>query len=99
LLRRLKRGAFPIDATLDLHGETEESAQPKLVEFLRKKRMLGERCVRIVHGKGREGQAVLRGEVGAWLSQGSARRDVLAFASAPCAEGGGGAVLVVLSRS
>jgi DNA-nicking Smr family endonuclease len=100
LLRRLKRGVFPIDATLDLHGETVASAREKVIEFLRRKRSAGERCVCIVHGKGsasRGGTGVLRGELGAWLSQGPSKRDVAAFATAPASGGGEGAVLVILS--
>jgi DNA-nicking Smr family endonuclease len=52
-------------------------------------------CVRIVHGKGlrSEGAPVLKQIVDRVLRQ---RGDVIAFASAPPAQGGSGAVLVLL---
>jgi DNA-nicking Smr family endonuclease len=40
----------------------------------------------------------LRGEIGAWLSQGRGARPDRAVATAPPAEGGTGAVLVLLAR-
>ncbi len=46
----------------------------------------GDRVVLVVHGKGNHsprGQAVLRGEIAAWLSQGRSARHVAAFATAP----------------
>lgn len=61
----------------------------------------GDRAVLIVHGKGRHsprGAAVLRGELGAWLSQGVAAKDVLAFASLEDADGGSGALMVLLAK-
>ena len=54
-------------------------------------------CVRIVHGKGLHsdsGVPVLKNLVDRLLRQ---RADVLAFHSAPAAQGGHGAVLVLLS--
>jgi len=41
---------------------------------------------------------VLRGEIGAWLSQGPAARHVAAFATPPPALGGEGALLVLLIK-
>jgi DNA-nicking Smr family endonuclease len=56
----------------------------------------GRRCVRIVHGKGLGSpnrESVLKGELRRWLPQ---QLEVLAFAQAPAAQGGGGALLVLL---
>ena len=58
----------------------------------------GHGCVRIVHGKGLHsdsGIPVLKNLVDRMLRQ---RADVLAFHSAPAAQGGNGAVLVLLKR-
>jgi DNA-nicking Smr family endonuclease len=100
-LRRLRRGLMPIDARLDLHGMRAGEARQAVEEFLRAKRASGERCVLIVHGKGEHSPGaigVLRGEVAAWLSQGRGSEHVAAFATAQEADGGEGAVYVLLRR-
>ena len=100
LVRSLRRGLLPVDATLDLHGMSAEEAREKLVAFLREKRARGERCVLVIHGKGERvpGGGVLRGEIAAWLSQGRAREHVAAFVTARDEDGGEGAVYVALRR-
>lgn len=98
-LRKLRRGILPIDARLDLHGLRAEDAKEKLAQFLRETRAHGERCVLVVHGKGEHsagGVGVLRGEIAAWLSQGRSSDHVAAFATAHDADGGEGAVYVLL---
>jgi DNA-nicking Smr family endonuclease len=101
LLRKLRRGLFPVDARMDLHGLTTAEAQPRLATFLREKRARGERCVLVIHGKGEHapgGHGILRGEISAWLSQGPAKESVVAFATATAPDGGAGAVYVLLRR-
>lgn len=100
VVRTLRRGLLPIDARLDLHGFTASEARDKLLDFLRDTRARGERCVLVIHGKGERvpGAGVLRGEIGAWLSQGRAREHVAAFATATNEDGGEGAVYVALRR-
>jgi DNA-nicking Smr family endonuclease len=100
-LRRLKRGDYPVDAQVDLHGMGIEKARATLDTFLAATRARGERCVLVIHGKGEhspQGMGVLRGEMAAWLSQGSASHHVAAFASASDRDGGVGAVYVLLRR-
>lgn len=100
-LRRLRRGSLPIDARLDLHGRTAEQARGELGGFLKTMRSRGERCVLVIHGKGEhspQGAGVLRGEIAAWLSQGTASEHVAAFATAMAGDGGEGAVYVLLRR-
>jgi DNA-nicking Smr family endonuclease len=100
-LRKLRRGLMPIDARLDLHGETATSAPKTLEQFLRAQRTRGERCVLVVHGKGDHSpahQGILRGEMSAWLSQGAASAHVSAFATAAPDDGGEGAVYILLER-
>jgi DNA-nicking Smr family endonuclease len=100
LVRSLRRGMLPIDGRLDLHGLSAREAQDKLVEFLRTMRSRNERCVLVIHGKGEHspGAGVLRGEIGAWLSQGKAREYVVAFATATGDDGGEGALYIALRR-
>lgn len=100
-LRRLRRGALPIDARLDLHGMSVQQARAQLELFLRTVRSRGERCVLVIHGKGEHsphGTGALRGEISAWLSQSAASEHVAAFATARGADGGEGAVYVLLRR-
>lgn len=98
VLRQLKRGQFSVRDELDLHNMTSPSAAASLRRFLHECRLAERYCVRIVHGKGlRSGNdgPVLKGVVEHLLRQ---RSDVLAYASAPAAQGGTGAVLVLLAR-
>lgn len=100
VLRRLRHGRGVIDAKLDLHGKTSAEARRALEAFIQAKRTDGERLLLVVHGKGLHsegGRGVLRGEIGAWLSQGPAARHVAAFATPPDELGGEGALLVLLA--
>ncbi|WP_437721919.1 Smr/MutS family protein [Sorangium sp. So ce861] len=100
-LRRLRRARYAVDGTLDLHGLRLEAAREAVEAFVCKRQRDGDRVVAIVHGKGNHspgGHAVLRGEIAAWLSNGRVARHVAAFATAPDAEGGAGALLVLLAR-
>ncbi|AUX46162.1 uncharacterized protein SOCE26_076670 [Sorangium cellulosum] len=100
-LRRLRRARYAIDGTLDLHGLRLEAARDAVEAFVCKRQRDGDRVVAVVHGKGSHspgGYAVLRGEIAAWLSHGRVARHVAAFATAPDAEGGAGAVLVLLAH-
>ncbi len=99
-VRKLRRGLLPIDARLDLHGMRAEEAREALFAFLRDKRARSERCVLVIHGRGEHspGPPVLRGEISAWLSQGASSEYVAAFATATDADGGPGALYVLLRR-
>jgi DNA-nicking Smr family endonuclease len=100
-VRRLRRGLVPVDARMDLHGMGAAEAKAQLELFLRTMRARGERCLLVIHGKGRHsprGQSVLRGEIAAWLSQGASSEHVAAFVTATGDDGGEGAVYVLLRR-
>ena len=95
-LRRLKRGQLPCAMELDLHGMTVAEARPILAGFIDESRLQRLRCVRVIHGKGFRSagfQPVLKGMVNNWLRQ---HDGVLAFCSARPADGGTGAVYVLL---
>jgi DNA-nicking Smr family endonuclease len=101
VVRKLRRGLYPLDARLDLHGLRAQDARDALERFLGEKRARGERCVLVIHGKGEHSparQGILRGEISAWLSQGSASLNVDAFSTAQPEDGGEGAVYVLLVR-
>ncbi len=95
---RLRRGRYPTEADLDLHGRTVADAADALDRFLEDSRRRGRRCVRIVHGKGfgsPSGQPIMKAHVDRWLR---ARSEVLAFCSATPPDGGTGALYVLLRR-
>ena len=100
VVRKLRRGQLPIDGRLDLHGMRSDEARAITLAFLRDKRSRGERCVLVIHGKGDHslGPAILRGKVATWLSQGTCAEHVAAFCTALDADGGEGAVYVLLKR-
>lgn len=94
--RRLRRGQYRVDAELDLHGMNLSEARSSVLQFIQEARQHDAGCVRIIHGKGwRSGNAgpVLKPNVHFWLRQ---IDDVLAFSSATPADGGTGAVYVLL---
>jgi len=96
VMRRLRRGLYPVEDELDLHGLTQIAARERLAEFLERGRDTGARCVRIIHGKGYRSGArgpVLKTAVNLWLRRHS---DVMAFVSARAIDGGTGAVYVLL---
>jgi DNA-nicking Smr family endonuclease len=94
---RLRRGQWALQGEIDLHGLTRDAARERLVAFLREAHRRGQRCVRVVHGKGNGSpgrQPVLKDKVQRWLAQ---RNEVIAFAQASGAQGGAGALLVLLA--
>ena len=99
LLRKLRRGQWTIDAEIDLHGHSQDEAHEALVEFMRKARITGWRCLRIIHGKGLSSHQkipILRNKVRRWLQQ---KDEVLAYCEPRPNAGGSGAVLVLLRGS
>lgn len=95
--RRLRAGHWSIQRQLDLHGLRRDEAREALGEFIRLAHRTGLRCVRIVHGKGLGSPGrtpVLKGRVQAWLVQ---KKEVLAFVQARAADGGAGALVVLLA--
>ena len=95
-LRKLRRGHWVLQDELDLHGLTTLEARQLLVEFLNHCARRALRCVRIIHGKGlrsKNREPVLKQKVANWLMQ---REEILAFCQARRADGGSGAVVVLL---
>jgi len=97
--RKLRRGEWSIQRQLDLHGLRRDDAREALGLFIREAFKHGIRCVRVVHGKGlgSPGKApVLKHRVHGWLVQ---KKEVLAFVQAKPADGGAGALVVLLMAS
>lgn len=97
--RKLRRGDWTIQRQLDLHGLRRDEAREQLSFFIREAHKHRIRCVRVVHGKGlgSPGKApVLKSRVLSWLVQ---KQEVLAFVQAKPADGGAGALVVLLMAS
>jgi DNA-nicking Smr family endonuclease len=96
VLRDLRRGRWVIQSEIDLHGLNRDEARHLLTTFLAECLHYGKRCVRVVHGKGLgspQKTSILRQLVRGWLAQ---RQEVLAYCQAKPADGGEGALIVLL---
>lgn len=89
-VKRLRRGEYPPDMTLDLHGYNRENAKWEIAEFLHEAKKRNFYCICIVHGIG---SRVLKQHIPNWLVQ---HPDVMGFHEAPLEWGGKGALLVIL---
>ena len=96
VLRDLKRGKWPIGASLDLHGSTLDDARERFERFIGSCLTHNVKCLHDVHGKGHgsaDSTPVLKTTVRRWLTQ---MPEVIAYIECAEAEGGAGAVQVLL---
>jgi DNA-nicking Smr family endonuclease len=96
VVKKLRKRHWPVQDELDLHGMTRDTARGQVGDFVRRALRRGVRCVRIIHGVGYgspNGEPVLRSVVHSWLVQ---LDDVIAFCVANRADGGNGALIVLL---
>jgi DNA-nicking Smr family endonuclease len=97
VVTRLRRGEWTIQGQIDLHGLRRDEAREQLAGFVRDATRRGQRCLRVVHGKGLGspgGEPVLKGKVHRWLAQSA---EVIAFTQASAPQGGAGALIVLLA--
>ena len=97
-MQKLKRGRFQAGRQLDLHNMTIEAGHRALLEFIADAQSRTLECVRVIHGKG------LRSENGPRLKLMTRQvlRDhprVLAFTACKQADGGSGAMDVLLKST
>ncbi len=95
--KTLTKGAFTLEARLDLHGLNIDTASDALSHFILTSFNRGLRHLLIIHGKGgQQGDiAILKSHVAHWLKQ---FPQVLAFHSAQPKDGGSGALYLLLKR-
>ena len=96
VIHKLRKGDWSIQREIDLHGLRSDEARVALSEFIRLAHRQGLRCLRVVHGKGLGSPGktpVLKSKVHSWLVQ---KNQVMAFVQAKPAEGGAGALVVLL---
>lgn len=98
---KLQAGRYSPESHLDLHGLNAVQAFQALVGFVKGAYLKGQRTLLVVPGRGRNsphGMPVLRTKVQEWLTQEPFRRVILAFCTARSADGGPGALYVLLRK-
>lgn len=98
---KLKRGKYPSNAQLDLHGHTKQEAAAIFREFIKKQIARKSRCVLVVTGKGyrsADGVGVLRHALPGWLNETDIRPHIIAACHAQEKDGGAGAFYILLRR-
>ncbi|WP_293762002.1 endonuclease SmrB [uncultured Paraglaciecola sp.] len=89
-VKRLRRGDYPPDLILDLHGIKKEEAKYEIAALIHVAQKKHVYCVSIMHGKG---TYVLKKSIPNWLIQHPA---VMGFHQAPKEWGGQAALLVLI---
>ncbi|MRW92898.1 DNA mismatch repair protein MutS [Duganella sp. FT80W] len=95
VMKKMRKGHWPIQDELDLHGMNRDQARDALGAFLTRAQQRNHRCVCVIHGRGfgsRGQEPVLKSMVHSWLVQ----KGVVAFCQARNHEGGEGALIVLL---
>jgi len=96
VMKKLRKGHWPVQDELDLHGKRRDEARQAVDDFLLKARRRNYRCICVIYGRGfgsRGGEPVLKSMVHSWLVQ---TDGVIAFCQARAEEGGEGAIMVLL---
>jgi len=97
IMRKLKKGGFPIRDQVDLHGLTWKEAEKELSSFISEQLRDAQRCVLIIHGKAHGavlGKATLKAMTYHFVKY---HPHVMAAVSAQSKDGGLGALYVLLS--
>ena len=110
---RLARGLTLLDATLDLHGMTQEKAYLALRYFLERAHASNWKTILVITGKGarksdenpqsyfddtRQAPGILRRKVPQWLQEPDLRPFVIGYDTASVVHGGTGALYVRIRR-
>jgi len=95
-VRKIRRGQAPVDARLDLHGHTQDSAYEALVSFIERNRAHGAKTLLVITGKGRAGGGILRARLLDWIEGPEIRPMLAGYAPAHARHGGSGAWYLVL---
>lgn len=100
-LARLRRGMIVPETQIDLHRCTQAEAHASLEQFVAASQRSGRRCILVITGKGfgSEGSVgILKTMVPRWLNEPPNRQRILALCHAAPADGGEGALYVLLRR-
>ncbi|MBI1360635.1 MAG: DNA mismatch repair protein MutS [Alphaproteobacteria bacterium] len=94
--RPVRRGQLDVEARLDLHGHTQDSAHRELTGFIAMQRARGARCLLVITGKGRMGAGVLRSRFLEWIASPEIRPLLAGYSRAHQRHGGDGAFYLLL---
>ncbi|MDU0355453.1 endonuclease SmrB [Paraglaciecola aquimarina] len=89
-IKRLRRGDYPPDLILDLHGYTKDDAKLEIAALIQAAQKQHIYCVQIMHGKG---TYALKSAIPNWLIQ---HPSIIGFHQAPKEWGGQSALLVLI---
>ena len=101
MLRRLRRGEYVIDATLDLHHQTLDQAHRSLRRFIDVAYQTGRRTILVITGRGlgpNGATGKIRAAVPRWLDEPGFRERILGVTPAQPRDGGAGALYVLIRR-
>lgn len=104
--KRIKRTQYEVEAVLDLHGATVNTAYDKVRNFIFESYHQKKRCVMIITGKGYKpenedifsSRGILREKVPEWLNAFDIRPLILSISNPPAKMGGEGALYIILRR-
>ncbi len=96
--KNVRRGKLEVDASLDLHGKTQDGARAALKRFLHGAQRRGYRVIVVITGVGRGGEGVLKRRLPDWLSDPDIAPMISGYAPAHRAHGGAGAFYVFIKR-
>lgn len=99
VLDKLRRGEYPLDASLNLLRQPVETCRQAVFSFIQQARKEGLRNVLIIHGKGRDNEShanIVRSYLARWLKQFD---EVQTFCVAQSQHGGSGALYVGMRKT
>lgn len=97
--KKFKRGKIKIDAVLDLHGLNLKQAEELINEQIRNSFEDGKRTIKIITGKGRNSEGLIKKYTPEILNNSKNRNKIIAINEAPYNDGGSGALYVLLKKN
>ena len=98
-MRSLRAGKIRPQRTIDLHGFTLDRAHRRLCNEIERASDSGDRCVKVIHGKGHHstpGALTIKEALVDWLEEAPLADQVIGSALAQPRDGGGGASYLLL---
>lgn len=100
LTRKIRKRKIPIEASLDLHGMTQQQAYQNLINFINTCQQQHKRCVLIITGKGPslDSPGILKQHVPLWLGIPPLQEKIISISGAHIHDGGQGAIYVLIRK-